>query len=549
MKRLLTASIALALATGIAASASGQAVLDRQITDRYEQSFPLRADGSLLVHNGLGSVTLTGTTHTDMKVVAERVIRGADDDAVREGRASASLLIEGNERSRSIRAVQPPAVASRRWIAHFNYNIRIPQSVDVTLVTGSGQRFRVVNTGGTLRIKNVSGDVQVIAPRGPVVVESINGAVRVHYNTSPGGHARISSVNGDVSVSVPANAAFRWRAETLRGEFLATLPIAGRFTPTDGGKQYEGTSGAVNQSSPRVHASSVTGRIFLLRTGTPPSQAVALREGGIRTQPTQIAGNNITSASDGPSSEARLREKLLEPPAARTFALQKSQHDGNFDLPPGIGNVFVGEVQGSATILGRAGEVVLGYVAGECRVESRGGPINVGDVMGVMDVRTEAGDVLVRAARRGGSLSTAGGNIQLVYSGGPVRLLSGGGDITLRQAGAAVVATTRSGDINVRVVDTARTLAIELSTVGGNVQLVLPPNFGGVVDALVIAPTDQERSILSEFEGLTITRETIGDRVRIRATGRINGGGQRLQLRSEGGNILLRRSTPAAAVR
>lgn len=533
--------LAAALTCGAAGVAQAQK-FDRQIVDRYEQSFPMRHDATLVVHNPVGSITLTGTSHQDMKVIAERVIRGVDDGAVREGRTKASLVIEGNEASRQIRAVHATAEGSARWGAHFNYNIRVPQSIDVTLVTGAGERIRVVNTSGTLRIKNVSGDLQVVAPRGPVVVESINGSVRLHYHTSPGGHARVSSVNGDVSVSVPSNATFRWIAETLRGDFLATLPIAGKFVPVNSGRQYEGLVGSVMPSSPRIHASSVTGRVFLLRAGTAPAQAVALREGGARRQPTRVADAEVASAAESLPIGA-LNQQLIQPPAARSFAIQQGEHDGDFVFPAGIGNVFVGHVRGSARILGRAGEVVLGSVSGDCRVQSLGGPINIGDVMGSVDLQTGAGDVLVRAARSGGRMATQGGNIQLVYAGAPIRLESGGGDIVLRQAAGSVVASTRSGDINVRAVDSAKSLRMDLSTVGGSIQLVLPPHFAADIDATVIAPASEERNIITEFPGLTITRETLGAQVRIRATGTINGGGQKVELRSEGGNILLRRST------
>lgn len=529
--------------------AFAQVALTRQIVDRYEQAFPMRSDGHVVVQNTLGSITVVGTRHTDMKVVAERIVRGADDVAVQEGRNKATLLIEGNERAQSIRVVQPPADASRRWVAQFNYNIRMPQSADLTLSTGAGERIRITNIGGTLRVKNVTGDVNIIAPSGPMIVESINGSVRVNYLMTPAGNARLSSVNGDVHVTVPPNAAFKWRAETLRGEFLASIPIAGKFVPISAGRQYEGSVGNLPPAAPEINASSVTGAVILLRSGTEPAQAVAIREGGVPRPATRVAGGGVTAAASGDQPSSRHRERLVRPPAAQTFALQQSQVDGNFSFPPGVGNLFVGEVRGDVQILGRAGEIVLGQVMGTARIDSVGGPINIGDILGEASLRTGAGDILIRAARRGGTMATLGGNIQLVFAGGPVRLESGGGDITLRQAANQVQATTRSGDINVRVVDTARQQRIELATVGGNVQLVVPPGFGADIDAVVVTSPDGERNFISDFDGLTITREVSGNRVRIRATGRLNGGGERVILRAEEGSIFLRRADSAPSPR
>lgn len=536
---VLSAAVLLLTAAGLRAEDDFR----HQAADHHTQQLSLRYDGSVTIDNPVGSVTVTGTTLPDMLIVAERVIRAADPDAMKQGRANVRLMIEGDETSRTIRSIQPAADPSRKWAAQFNYNIRVPHSVHVNLITGNGQRIRVTNIGGTVRIKNVTGEVSVIAPRGPLVVESINGNVRVAYLGSPGGHARVSSVNGDVQISVPAQSTFRWTAATLRGEFLSTLPVAGRFVRVESGRQYDAVAGSVTAASAHVRASSVTGRVFLLRSGTHIREAVALREGGGVAPSTQIASGAPAHAS-GAFPLPRLDSLLVQPPAARTFTVHEPEVNGPLNVPPGIGNVFAGDVSGGVTILGRAGEVVLLNVAGDCRIESRGGPINIGDVGGSLDASTRAGDVMVRSARKGGNLSTDGGNVQVATAGGPVRMRSEGGDLILRQAHGPVEAYTRSGDINVRIVDQVRSQRVDLRSDGGTVLLVVPAGFAADLEVMVVTSPGGAQEFLSEFPGLTVTREMVGDRVRIRASGKINGGGERVKLHADRGHVLLRRSVP-----
>lgn len=544
MHSLIRFSLASAVVVLFTIPVSAQVALQKQVVNRHTQQLSLAGNGTITVENASGSVIVTGSELPDVVLIAERVIQAADDAAAREAASQARVFIDGNDTARTIRAQVPPVVPGRRWVAHFNYNLRVPQTTDVTLVTGNGQRVRVTNVGGTIRIRNITGDVQVIAPRGPLVVDSINGNVRVAYLGSPGGHARISSVNGDVHVSVPANAAMRWVAETLRGEFLATLPVAGKFLPVDAGRVYEGFIGAVNSATARVQATSVTGRVFLLRAGTDPRQAVAIHERGrADNAPPQLA-----SSGSGPSRLPipQIVGSLVEPPAARSFSIQHRQVSGDLTLPPGVGNVFAGEVSGDVRIVNRAGEVVLVSVAGECVIESKGGPVNLGTVAGPLDVSTKAGDVLVQSARRGGTLHTEGGNVQVGIAGADIVISSGGGDVIVRQANGAVSADTHSGDVSVRVAESVETQRIDLSTRSGNILLVIPADFAADIDIEVLTTPRHSQELLTEFRGLTITRQAAGNKVRIRATGQINGGGRKVTLRAEEGQVHLRRSAPAS---
>ena len=146
--------------------------------------------------------------------------------------------------------------------------------------------------------------------------------------------------------------------------------------------------------------------------------------------------------------------------------------------------------------------------------------------MGTLTASTRAGDILVDSTRRGGTISTEGGTISLLYTSGPTTLTSGGGDITVRQAAAPVSAETSSGDIAITIDPQSKTETITAQTGKGNVILNVPPLFRADIEATITTNDPTGDTIVSDIPGLSITREQVGGTTRVRAVGKINGGGE-----------------------
>jgi hypothetical protein len=210
---------------------------------------------------------------------------------------------------------------------------------------------------------------------------------------------------------------------------------------------------------------------------------------------------------------------------------------GDWTFAASVADVTVGEVRGSAHVETGAGEVELGTVFGQCIVTSMGGPLNLGDITGILSAHTGAGDVLVRAARMGGEVSTDGGLIRIVYSGGPMTLRSGGGDIIVRQTSGPIDAQTTSGDITITGDPRHRSLRMIAHTMQGNLILNVSPRFGADIDATILTSDPDVNEMHIDFTGLTVRREQVGAKTRIHATGKVNGGGERVELYAEEGDI------------
>jgi hypothetical protein len=251
-----------------------------------------------------------------------------------------------------------------------------------------------------------------------------------------------------------------------------------------------------------------------------------------------------TNASEARPVQTLRVDSRTPPPVAppKTRVHQVPIVTGNLNYATAVGDISIGEIRGNARVETGGGEVQLGAVLGDCQVISVGGPLELGEIGGTLVASTGAGDIFVRAARGGGMVNTAGGMVRVDHAGKAMNLTSLGGDIIVARAGAAIMADTKSGDITVTADGALRKGRFMLKTAKGNIALNLPANFGADVDATVLTTEIDGEMIRSEFPGLSITRDQFEGKTRIRATGKINGGGERIELLADGGRILIARA-------
>jgi DUF4097 and DUF4098 domain-containing protein YvlB len=501
--------ILLAIAALLVAGSAGAANV--AVTERFSQDFTLDVGGSFWIDNPIGNVEIIGTEQPGLTVTIQKSTTGIDQVALKEGRDQTQVVLGGDARTRVIKTVLPPR--TDRWNSNVSYSIRVPRTVHVRIDSHTSDRIHVVNIAGNVTIKNVNGVIALERLTGATVVQSINGNIVADYASRPSASAQLSTVNGMVEVHVPSDSSFEWLADTLRGDFLTSLPVRGHFV----GSQFRGSINS--PGGPTIATATMTGRVFMLRAGTTQAQARSVA---------QIRANEKAPVPPLPRGPQVLRVPLIQ---------------GNWAYSTNIGSVVIGEIRGDARIDTGAGEVELGSVLGSCTVDSLGGPLNLGDIFGRLSARTAAGDIVIRAAREGGIISTGGGIVRLLYTGGPTSLHSSGGDVIVRQASGPITADTRSGDITINIDPNAKTLKLDAKTTRGNVLINVSARFGADVDATVLTSDPDANTIHSDIKGLTIRREQVGNKTRIHATGKINGGGERVELYAEEGDITISAQT------
>jgi DUF4097 and DUF4098 domain-containing protein YvlB len=469
---------------------------------------PVSLAGTVWLNNPYGSIDVVGGEGDKVVITVQRIINAMNEQALKEAKEIVTTSFEGDARVRLVKT-NFPEPRDPRWTAIVNYNVRVPRSVHLKIGGRAMDHIRVSQILGNVTISAVSGTIMLSNLGGASTVDTINGRVIYDYPDRPVGNARVQAINADIDIYAPRESMFDWVAETLKGDLLTTFDIRGLFN----GNVYHGRTS--NGGGPTLTTSTLSGRVMLLVKGTSPQQA------------RRVTRQQVNAPQGGGN-------RIVLPPVRKVQI--PFIYSTLWEFAADVADVSVGEIHGSTRIQTGAGEVELGVVYGTAVVNSRGGPLSFGDMMGPIDVHTDAGDVTIRVSRQGGSASTEGGSVKVLYAGGPMNLRSGGGDIVVQQANAAIDAATHSGDISLTLSPLLKTQHVSAKTSQGNITLIVNPNFAADIDAILVTNDGDANRIHSDFN-LTFRREAYNGKTRIRATGKINGGGERVELVAEDGSI------------
>jgi DUF4097 and DUF4098 domain-containing protein YvlB len=477
------------------------------VSNRVVREFPIDPAGSVWIDNPFGSIDVIGGDGNVISVTADRVISAPDAAMMTEAANAVAMSFEGDGKVRLIRTLLPPG-RNARWSAVVNYVVRIPRGLNVKIASKSAEHIRVSHVNGSVTVNGFTATLIMEGVVGASAVSLVNGRIIYDYTQKPAANAQIQSVNADVDLYLPAKSNFDWVANTITGDILTTFPVrAGRFN----GLVFHGVVGS---GGPTINTEVLMARVLILTKGLAPGDAQSVR-------------------SNAPERPRVPNDVLLQP----AKKIQLPFVNGEFTFAGSVADVTVGEVRGNARIETGAGEVELGAVFGQCNVTSLGGPLNLGDIMGSLFAHTGAGDIIVRAARMGGQVTTDGGLVRVIYAGGPMTLRSGGGDIIVRQFSAMMDAQTTSGDVTLTGDPAQKSIQVTARTQQGNIVLNVTPRFAADIDATILTSDPDVNEMHIDFNGITVRREQVGNKTRIRATGKINGGGERVELYAEEGDI------------
>ena len=493
IRRLLAAGFILFCAT----SASAAQVMK---TERVTRELPIYIGGTLVVDNPIGDIDIVGTDDTKVVFAAEKNVHAVDQTALVEGLEQTQVVLGGDGTARLIKTLLPPVRIG--WESGIRYIVRVPRTVHVNVTSGILSHIRISDMRATVSVKSMNRQVTLERVTGSANVETGNSNILLIAPDRGMADASLNTINGDVEVRVPAGTRFRWDASTIKGDLHSNFAVNGAFI----GPRFRA---AVNgDGGPLISTQSFNGTVLLLQNGAPLSQIKAIR------------------AAPQANPQIAVGRQLIE-----------KQVTAAFRYATNLGDVIIGEIRGDADVTTGAGLVQLGSVLGDCRVVSKGGPLSFGQIAGVLTARTEAGDVMVQSAAKGGTIVTGGGTIRVSYTGGDTTLHSGGGDIVVKRAEGPIKAETQSGDITIVMNGGVKSEKLSAKTAKGNVDLHVPPTFAADIDATVITSDPDANNIASDFANLQVRREEIGGKTKIRATGKVNGGGDRVELYAEDGGI------------
>ena len=276
---------------------------------------------------------------------------------------------------------------------------------------------------------------------------------------------------------------------------------------------------------------------------------------------TEINGQIQARTSGGDISVERLKGTIALATSGGDLDLQDivgvlsgSTSGGDISLKNSTDRVSLSTSGGDIRIINSRGDLMARTSGGDIDVRESGGRVNIttsgGDISlnkasGDVVARTSGGDIEVLNALKNIVVKTSGGDLDLENIGGSIRAVTSGGEITIKNAGASVEAKTSGGNVSVEMnpVDFSKDHHAKIASSGGDLELTLPAKLPATIFARIEVRHKplSDFSISSDFPLNLEKKAKNGWNRMIEATGDINGGGDRIELKTVNGNIVIKK--------
>jgi hypothetical protein len=189
------------------------------------------------------------------------------------------------------------------------------------------------------------------------------------------------------------------------------------------------------------------------------------------------------------------------------------------------GNLTIVGIDGPVRANTTTGNISISYAVKDVTAQSENGDLDIEAVSGRVRAMVGNGNISCTSIPEGVSAEAGEGDIHLQVVGpSEVTVRKGGGRIDIGGARSTLVAVTDAGDLHVKAVPHQDWT---LSSASGNIRLELPASLGFEIDAV------------TKTGNISVRRPDMENAGSNELTQKVNGGGKKIQVRSEKGNVVI----------
>jgi DUF4097 and DUF4098 domain-containing protein YvlB len=257
------------VALGAVLGADTDGVETQEVREEFRQSYPLSANGRIMLDNLNGGVKIKVWDRNEVEVVAEK--RAFH----RERLAEATIEVNATPDLIRIRTRYPGGNQSFRDDDKGRY--QNPAVVEYTLTVPKKAKLEAVEViNGSLDIDGVEGYIKASSVNGRVTAKglasdarlsTVNGNLEASFNSVEGtAQIALGSVNGNLTVVIPSNANAQVRAGTLHGAIGNDFGLEVHHGDYIGHELY----GQIGTGGPRIKLGNVNGSIWIRHNKSGP---------------------------------------------------------------------------------------------------------------------------------------------------------------------------------------------------------------------------------------------------------------------------------------
>ena len=240
----------------------------------------------LVVDNVDGYVHVTGTTGSQVRVTAHKVIRAETDSDLQQAKSEIKLDITEQPGSVSIYYNAPWRCnhdssgchdQQRRFYAvTYDIDVEVPSAARPVVSTVNHGDVRVEGTAGDFDIGNVNGGIVMTGISGSGEVHTVNGPITVRFTKNPAGATSFKSVNGQLDLYFQPELSADLRFKTFNGQVYSDFDVTPMAVPVGQGEQRDGKyvyhshglqAGRVGRGGAELSFDTLNGNIRLHKAG------------------------------------------------------------------------------------------------------------------------------------------------------------------------------------------------------------------------------------------------------------------------------------------
>ncbi|MFQ5649696.1 MAG: DUF4097 domain-containing protein [bacterium] len=237
--------------------------------ETFEQTYPMRTGGKVVVSNTNGEVVVDTWERDEVRVVAEKVVRAGSSREAREIMERVRIHIKHEDDFLEIETDYPRfhdgfwnALFGRGINVTVSYRITAPRELDLHVSTVNG-KIRVSDLRGKIGAHSTNGSIRIIESRGQIEAKTTNGRIEaelVDYDQDEDMYFK--TTNGGIEVSFPRDFRAYIEARTTNGRVRTDFPMK-----VKGEMSRRKIRGEINGGGGRIVLHTTNGGIRILEGG------------------------------------------------------------------------------------------------------------------------------------------------------------------------------------------------------------------------------------------------------------------------------------------
>ena len=238
----------------------------------------------VVVDNVDGYVHVTGTSGSQVRVTAHKVIRAETDNDLQEAKNEVKLEMAEKPGAVSIYYDAPwrcngegrgcRGEHRRFYNVTYDIDVEVPRSARTVVSTVNNGDIRLDKTDGNFDVSNINGAISMTQISGSGDVHTINGPLTVHFAKNPTGSSSFKTLNGALDVYLQPNLSADLLFKTFNGQIYSDFEVTPRATPAAETEQRNGKfvyhsrsakGGRVGRGGPELSFDAFNGNIRLHR--------------------------------------------------------------------------------------------------------------------------------------------------------------------------------------------------------------------------------------------------------------------------------------------